>query len=245
LTRCIFAILAIAALQSWASETPSSPAIYPSVSVSLPGNIPSESVQIAYYLVGPFGGHGAYAEQRVGLHFVEIAASLEGKPATEIRMIVYAPGCEIQTFAIHLTDSSRVNQDFQCQPVRSAMLWGEIVPEELVRDENTELIVTYMAFGAHQFFGIVDGPVTGFRLATVPPNPNGTFLVEVPQFSADSGRSSSQRGASLFLMLRDSKTWNPIAENLEPELPEFRFEDHSLRIRPYYPSGLKFVAGPF
>ena len=26
------------------------------------------------------------------------------------------------------------------------------------------------------------------------------------------------------LMLRDSKTWIPIASNLEPELPEFRLE---------------------
>jgi len=45
------------------------------------------------------------------------------------------------------------------------------------------------------------------------------------------------------LMLRDSKTWNPIASNLEPELPEFKLEDHSLRIQSYYPGGLNSQLG--
>jgi hypothetical protein len=50
------------------------------------------------------------------------------------------------------------------------------------------------------------------------------------------------------LMLRDSKTWNPIASNLEPELPEFRLEDHSLGIQSYYPAASihswAFLIGP-
>jgi len=44
-------------------------------------------------------------------------------------------------------------------------------------------------------------------------------------------------------MLRDSKTWNHIASNLEPEVPDLRLEEHSLRSRPYYPDGLKFTTG--
>src|SRR6267154_3556755 len=36
-----------------------------------------------------------------------------------------------------------------------------------------------------------------------------------------------------------------LLSNLEPELPEFRLEDHSLRIQSYYPGGLKFTVGPF
>ena len=246
MVRCAFVILlGMAALQSSASQTPSRPEISPSVSISLPPSIPSETVQIAYHLVGPFGGYGGYTEQQAGLHFYEIAASVEGKAAIEIRMIVYASGCEIQTFVLPLADDSRVKQEFECQRVPSVMLSGQIVPNDLVRDKNAELIITYMAFWAHEFFGIVDGPVAEFRLATVSPDANGMFQVDLPHFSADAMPSSSQPRASLRLMLRDSKTWNHIASNLEPEVPEFRFEDHSLRIRSYYPSGLKFTAGPF
>jgi hypothetical protein len=46
-------------------------------------------------------------------------------------------------------------------------------------------------------------------------------------------------------MLRDSKTWNHIASNLEPEVPELRLEDHRLRIQSQYPDGLKFTGGLF
>jgi hypothetical protein len=244
--RCAFAILPVmAAWQASALQTPSTPEISPSISILLPPNIPSETVQIAYHLVGPFGGYGGYTEQRAGLHFYEIAGSVEGKAATEIRLIVYAPGCEMQTFVLPLAHDSRVRQEFECQPVPSVRLSGQIEPNELVRDKNAELIVTYMAYWAHEFFGIVDGAVAEFRLATVSPDANGMFQVDLPHFNADATPSSSQPRASFSLMLRDAKTWNHIASNLEPELPELRFVDHSLRIQSDYPSGLKFTAGPF
>ncbi len=244
--RCAFAILlGIAALQSLASQTPSSQESSPSVSVSLPANIPSETVQIAYYLVGPFGGHGGYTEQRPGLDSYEVAASVEGQAATEIRMIVYASGCDIQTFVVPLADDSKVKQEFECQPAPSVMLSGQIVPNELIRDGNAELVFIYLAHWSHEFFGIVDGAVANFQLATVSPDANGMFQVDLPQFSADAVPSSSQLRASLHVILRDAKTWNSITSDLEPEVPEFRSEDHSLRIRSYYPGGLKFVARPF
>jgi hypothetical protein len=246
MVRCIFAILLFAvALQSLASQTSSRDEISPSVSISLPSNVPSETVQIVYFMVGPFGGSGSYARQRAGLHSYEIRALVEGKAATQIKMVVYASGCEIQTFAISLVDDSRVRREFECQPVRSVMLSGQITPNELVRDKNAELVITYMAFWANQFFGIMDGAVAEIRLATVSPDANGMFQVDLPLFSEDAAPSSSQPRASLHLMLRDSKTWNPIGYNLEPEVPELRSEDHSLRIRSDYPSGLKFTAGPF
>ena len=244
MARWAFAILlGMGALQSLASETSSTPDS-PPVSISLPPNIPSESVQIAYHLVGPFGGRGGYIKQGVGLHSYEIASSVEGQAATEIRVIVYASGCEIQTFVVPVADDARVHREFECQPARSVTLSGQIVPNELVRDRNAELFVFYLAFWSHEFFGIVDGAVADFQLAAATPDANGMFQVDLPQFSADIAPSSSERRARLRFILRDSKTWNAIASHLEPELPEFRLADHSLRIQSYYPSGLKFTPGP-
>jgi len=214
------------------------------VSISLPQDILSETVQISYFLVGPFGGHGGYTTDLAGVHSYEIPTTVDGKAATEIRMIVYASGCEIQQFVIPLAEDSRVNQEFPCQPVQTVKLSGKIVPDALVRDTNAELVVTYMAYWAHGFYGISDGIVTEFRLATVSPDANGMFQVDLPYFSADASALSSQRRASFRLMLRDSKTWNPITYNLEPDVPELRLEDHSLRIRSHYPDGLKFTGGP-
>ncbi|HKV62286.1 MAG TPA: hypothetical protein VJO16_10255 [Candidatus Acidoferrum sp.] len=61
-------------------------------------------------------------------------------------MMVYAPGCEIQKFIVPLADNSRVDREFECQPVQWIVLSGQIVPNDLVRDKNAELIVSYMAF---------------------------------------------------------------------------------------------------
>ncbi len=245
MVRCAFAILlSTAASQFLASQTSLQPQIVPSVSLSLPSNIPSETVQIVYFMVGPFGGSGGYTQQRAGLHSYEITASVEGKAATQIKMMVYAAGCEIQTFAVALTDDSKVKLKFECQPVRTVMLSGQIMPNDLVPDKNAELVVMYVAFWANRFFGIADGAVPEIRLATVSPDTNGMFQVDVPQFSVDASQSDSEPGASLHLILRDSKTLNPIAHNLEPEVTELRSEDHGLRIRLDYPSGLKFTAWP-
>src|SRR5580692_18265 len=79
---------------------------FPFVSIVLPQDVPSDTVQISYYLVGPFGGHGGYAAQQFGVNSYQIPTVVDGKTATEIRAIAYAPGCEFQEFVIPLTEQS-------------------------------------------------------------------------------------------------------------------------------------------
>jgi len=232
----------MAALLPPEAQTLSKAEGFPSVSVLLPANIPSETVQISYFLIGPFGGYGRYTEQRAGLPSYEISALVEGKTPSEIRMIVYASGCEIKTFVLPLTEDSRVKQEFECQRAATVHLSGQIVPTELAGENNAELVVNYMAYWAHGFFGIGDGIVTEFQFATVSPDSNGVFQVELPYFTADVAAASSQRSAGFRLFLRDSKTWNHIASNLEPEMPDLRRKDHGFQIRSRYPDGLRFTA---
>jgi len=125
-------LLGMAGLLPQSAQTPKTASTLPSVSISLPPDILSETVQISYFLNGPFGGHGGYATGRIGVHSYEIPALVEGKAATETRMIVYAPGCEIQTFVIPLAGDSRVSQEFPCQRVETVKLSGQIVPSALL-----------------------------------------------------------------------------------------------------------------
>jgi hypothetical protein len=157
-------------------------------------------------------------------------------------MIVYAPGCEMKTFALSLPKDLRAKQEFECQRAATVHLSGQIVPTELVRENHAELVVTYMAYWALGFFGISDGMVTEFRLAAVSPDTNGFFQVELPHFSADAG-ADSQRRASFHLLLRDAKTGNHIASHLEPEIPDLRLKDHGLQILSHFPEDLRFVTG--
>jgi len=239
--RILVTLVGVAALLAGTTQTPAKAEDSPSVSISLPSNVPSKTVQISYFLVGPFGGHGGYTTDRTGVHFYEISTMVDFQAATEIRMIVYAPGCEIQRFVIPLAEHSRVSQEFSCQPVETVKLSGHVVPDALVSDTNAELVVTYMAYWANSFYGIGDGAVSQFPVATVSPDANGMFQVDLPYFSVDAEASPSEQRASFRLMLRDSKTGNHIASNLEPEKQELRLQEHGLRIQSQYPDDVIFT----
>ena len=132
MVRCVLVILlGMVALLPCLTRTPMHADDSRFVSISLPPNVPSETVQISYYLVGPFGGYGSYVVQQVGVSSYQIPAMVDGKAATEIRVIVYASGCEIQKFVIPLTENLRVSREFPCQRVETVKLSGQIVPNEL------------------------------------------------------------------------------------------------------------------
>jgi hypothetical protein len=244
----VFAILlSLAAAQApdeqarWIQSSP------PSVSVLLPPSVPSETVQIAYQLVGPFGAVSTYTDPQPGLQSYEIDAAEDGKAATEIKIIVYAQGCEIETFSIPLEPNSAIKREFECQQVPTVLLSGQIVADELLRNnKNAELDVDYMALWGDKFFNITDGLVTDFKIASVRPDADGRFQVKLPYFSVDSKPLEAQSSyqSRFHLNLRDSDTGNSIAWNLEPELADFASETRQLEIRPFYPAGLKFKPTP-
>jgi len=86
----------------------------PTVSISLPANIPSETVQIRYFLIGSFGGYGSFIEPRPNQRDYEIDASTERRAADSVKILVYATGCEIQTFDLELTRSPNPKVRFVC-----------------------------------------------------------------------------------------------------------------------------------
>lgn len=206
-----------------------------SLSITFPEDIPSEAVEIRYFLRGAFGGYGSYVKQQPKLHSYDIATFVEGRAATEARVIAYAPGCAIQRFILPLHDGSSVRQEFECRHLPTVSLSGQIVPFDSIRGRNTELVVTYMAYWAHEFFGITDGFVTQLELAKVSPDANGMFQFDLPDFTADTMLFSHQQRASLHLGLRDSKTGNPLPCEMEGVAPDLLNEDHGLQIRSYYP----------
>ena len=110
-----------------------------------------------------------------------------------ILIIVYAPGCDIQQFVLPLTEHSRVSQEFPCQRVKTVKLSGKIVPSALVRDNNAELVATYMAYWAHGLLGQSAVSSLSFTSQLPSPDAEGMFQVDLPYFSGDVEASSSQR----------------------------------------------------
>jgi len=216
----------------------------PTVSISFPPDIATGTVQLRYFLIGSFGGKGDFEAKQVGLHSLEIPASVDGKSATEIRIIVYAPGCDIQIYALTPKKHPTILQRFNCHPVAKVRLSGQIVPVHLATDDHARVIITYNAFWDHGFFGIADGAVTQFQLASVSPDANGVFVADLPLFLADS-LGPAPPAASLTLILQNAKTGNNISFGLGPELPELASPDGGLRIQSHYPHLLKFSPPTF
>lgn len=242
--RCAIGILfTLAVLPFLAAQTPSKVDNAPSVSNLLPRDIPSETVQITHFMTGPFGGYGSYIEPKPDLSSYQINALAEGQAATAIKILVYATGCDFKTFDLSLSQGLHRNERFVCAPLPKVSLSGQ-VPSELMEGGNRELVITYMAYWANEFFGILDGMVPEFHIATILPDNNGTFQGELPDLSAGTTMSSFRSGAELCFTLRDSKKWNPIALNLAPELAGIQFEGRCLKIQSSYLGKLRFVPDP-
>ncbi|HYR92102.1 MAG TPA: hypothetical protein VE422_49100 [Terriglobia bacterium] len=171
--------------------------------------------------------------------------SKDGKAATEIKILIYAPGCKIQRISLALLNSSSVSENFVCNGLPNVTLAGQIKPDEMRRAGNGELQINYMAYWAHEFFGIIDGLVLEIRLGPVSLDDDGMFRVDLPDFDLESPESASFKpSASFRLRLRDAQTGNPIIDNLIPELPEFRSAEGHLSIRSAYPLGMQFTSEP-
>jgi hypothetical protein len=213
----------------------------PSVSLSIPANIRSETVQIRYLMRGVFGGVGGYVTPKAGVSSYTVPASSDGKPATGIKIIAYAPCCDFVTMDLSLADQPNRLEPFVCKPLPSVVLSGRF-SRALTGGHNAELLITYQAFWAHSFFGILDGAVTTFDVANVSPASDGTFRVEIPDFSRRNESVKDELTASLHLLLRDAKTWNHLATNLTPKVEELKTA-FGLKIVSSYPANLEFVSG--
>jgi hypothetical protein len=214
------------------------------LTVILPPGVPSEKVHIGYVLGGRFGAHGDYVRPMADADSYSIPTSVEGKPAESIQMVVWAPGCETQTFTVTLRESAHNELQFECTTLRMVTLTGHIHPVDLIRRKPSEVAIWYLAEWECKFFGRVDCMVPQFEVATVQPDANGSFEVELPDFSSDSIAGDAKRWGAFTgefrVVLRETRTWNPIA-SLQTELTDLRTPGWGLKIMSTYPSDLVFV----
>ena len=220
----------------WVAQGPAAKIDAPHVSIALPDDVASETVQIRYFLTGPFGGYGGYLKQETGRHSYQIPASVDGKAANEMRLIVFARGCAIQTFILNLNEGTKPAPEFQCHRIPTVRLSGRIFPEELIRYGNAEVVVTYFAPWAHSFFGIVDGLVLQVQLGESPVSAEGQFDIDIPNFTSSDTLPLYRENGFFGLYVCDTKTWNPIGSRLEIEPSDLLSAGQGLKILSFYPN---------
>jgi hypothetical protein len=212
--------------------------------ITLPPGIPSEKVHIDYVLGDRFGAHGDYARPIADANSYSIPTSVDGKPAESIQMVAWAPGCETRTFNVKLRERGDNELQFECTILPMVTLTGRIHPVDLIQGKLSEVSIWYLAEWKCTFFGWADCMVPQFEVATVKPDANGFFEVELPDFSSDPIAGDAKRWGGFTgefrVVLRETKTWNPIA-SLQAELKDLRTPGGRLKIMPAYPSDVVFV----
>jgi hypothetical protein len=212
----------------------------PQVSVRVPAGASVDDIQMTYFMSGPFGGYGSSILPTPKAQRYVFDAAVDGVAAKKVQAVVYMPGCELSRFEIAMHGES-VERQVECRVLSQWPLSGRVVMDQALarRSSSLEIEVVYEAYWVSGFFGITDGPVTMFRVATVPIGEDGSFLARLPIFALDPAEKTAVEGhrGEFGLRLREKKTWN-IVGTLRSS--EFATSSGGLELRTQYP-GLEFV----
>ena len=233
------AILFLASLQARAQtpddiHVPKQSTHGPAVTVALPANVRSESIQISFQL----DGYGSFIRPVVGVRAYRIFTTVNGRLPKSVKIVVFTTACEPGQFDVRLTKSGNARVDFACKPAASTMLVGRIDSPQPACHDGATVRVFYLANWADEFFGVLDGIVPQFDIGKVACSADGTFRVSLPAFTADvnaSEDSTKPPSAAFELALSDTRNGKPVTLSLVPKDPEFRVLFNSLRIRAQYP----------
>jgi hypothetical protein len=151
---------------------------------------------IEYYLTGSFGGLGDYIRTRPDLR--EYTIDADG--AKTFKAIVYCPGYE---FVVLERPGREV---IRLRPLRSLTLSGHVI--SAAHPERLTIDAIYRAEWAHEFFGILDGPVSSFAVASTPLASDGSFALMLPDLLHDPIVAARSDRGSFTLSVRETKGGN-------------------------------------
>jgi hypothetical protein len=196
--------------------------------ISVAEPTPAKDIQIRYFFTGEFGGHGSSVADQIPGNKIVIRTGVEGKSAKTFKAVVYAPGCQFVTITVDdLTPSNRQG-DFQCQKLPTIQLHGRV---DTARRGEKEWQVEALYVGRWQmsFFGISDGATSPLVLGKTTVAADGSFTMELPNFTADPTWPDVSKDAELMFYLRDSGANGRVALLLTPS------HSGNLRVTTSYP----------
>ena len=212
----------------------------PEVSIRVRAGASVEGIQINRMLSGPFGGDASSITPAPKMQRYAIDASAKGVAASRVQVVVYMPGCELSRYDIAMHGES-VERQAECKALPAWTLSGQLVIDASTvaalgkHDSPLEIEVGYMALWVSAFFGIMDGPVTTFHVATVPLGKDGSFSVMLPEFAKDPAEKTAGSSGWFELRLREKKTWNVVGTLRPTEFARMG----GLELRTQYP-GMRF-----
>ena len=181
----------------------------------------------ATFMTGAFGGVGGYLRGSNGQLSYDVVLDpsrslpeVKNGRASTLRIIAYCPLHQIETLElldVNRLTSNSVTLAFEKLPVRRSRCYVDFPVDSQRR--SFELVVYYMAYSSHDFFGIADGAVTQFEVARATVLADGRFELVLPDFSRDSFTTVQGTRNSIRFVARDPVTWNRLFELVPAEWP--------------------------
>ena len=171
------------------------------ISVAAPTS--ANDVQVRYFFTGAFGGYGSYVANTVPGNKIVIKTGVKSQAAKSFKLIAYAPGCQFVTIAVDDLTTSDRQGDFQCQKLPTLQLHGRIETSNLGQ-RKFQVEMLYVCSWAMSFFGIEDGAVSPLFLGRATVTADGSFVIELPDFTADPSWPLVSKDAELAFFLKDS-----------------------------------------
>ncbi len=211
----------------------------PTIKLMFGEGVPYDRVWVGYGLFGPSGGRRFFNVPRpTGAPFYEIEALVDGNAVDRFKALVWAPGCKMKEFDVSI-GTSNVVLDFTCNKLKGVTLVGRVQQVDLSGNSQT-ISIAYDTVGPCIFLDTCKGacfiscigpPIS--HIATANLQADGTFKIELPDFSADPVASRYRDAHFEFSIGKGI--------HLEPEAKEFRSPSIGLIVASSYPDSLIFV----
>jgi hypothetical protein len=210
----------------------------PRFEIKLPPNIPSGNFFARYTLEGD--DLGGWIQPRPGLSSYSISTVRNGRPASGIRAILYAPGCAIQTFSLPLSPAANQQFPFVCQRSTNIALSGMVIPVDRLYKRPVKLQARYVARWAGSFLGLGGQIVTVIPIGDVTDmEVDSRFHLTIPDLSQNVSMMSPS--AELQIWAIDKVTDQAVALLIPQRSQPLKTRMGGLRLQSEYPVDIVFA----
>jgi len=203
------------------------------IEIKLPPEVNSEKFFVRYILAGQ--DFGDWIHPRSGVSSYVLSTVIEGRLATGIKAIFYAPGCAIQTLDLSLSDSDNPRYAFACQPVKSVPIYGAVIRQDRLYRLDVTLQAKYVARWAQKFLGLDPGIVMSIPVGDVVSiAADGRFRLGVPDLS------QAEYPAEFQIWAREKTSGDIVAQLIPMDPQPVETRTGSLKVQNQYRSEIVF-----
>jgi len=170
----------------------------------------AKDVQVRYWFSDELGSHQSSVADSTEDNRIVIKTRFQEKSARSFKAIAYAPSCQFVTIDVADLTAGNRRGEFQCQKLPTTQLTGRVnVAGFGGRELRVEVL--YQLEWAGEFYGLPGVSVSPLFLGKADLGSDGSFGLEVPDFSADPLWQSLSKNATLTFFLSDVRSGKRVA----------------------------------